>query len=49
MVTWSTEGTLFRYDLVGHQLHLPRHQMLMASIFGLLFPLTQPGETTHLC
>lgn len=37
MLTWNTEGTLSRYDLVGHQLHLPRPQLLMPSISGSSF------------
>lgn len=49
VVTQSTEGTPPRYDLVGRQLHLPRHQSLMPSTPGLLLPPTQPGEIAQLC
>lgn len=48
VVTRSTEGITSRHDLVGHQLHLLRHQLLMPSIPELLFPPTQPGEITQL-
>lgn len=48
VVTRSTEGITSRQDLVGHQLHLLRHQLLMPSIPELLFPPTQPGEITQL-
>lgn len=45
-MTQSAEGPLSRHDLVGHQLHLPRHLVLIPSIPGLLRPPLQlsPGN-----
>lgn len=47
VVTQSMEGPLSRCDLVGHQLHLPRHLVLMPSAPGLLRPSLQ-GPTSLL-